>query len=32
MAGVQGWTWGATCWVERLWVRADARHRGLGGC
>jgi GNAT superfamily N-acetyltransferase len=30
MAGVQGWTWGATCWVERLWVRADARHRGLG--
>jgi len=30
MAGVQGWTWGATCWVERLWVREDARHRGLG--
>src|SRR3954466_10000822 len=30
MAGVQGWTWGATCWVERLWVHADARHRGLG--
>ncbi len=30
VAGVQGWTWGATCWVERLWVRADARHRGLG--
>jgi GNAT superfamily N-acetyltransferase len=30
MAGVQGWTWGATCWVERLWVRADARRRGLG--
>ena len=30
LAGVQGWTWGATCWVERLWVREDARHRGLG--
>jgi ribosomal protein S18 acetylase RimI-like enzyme len=30
MAGVQGWTWGATCSVERLWVREDARHRGLG--
>ena len=30
MAGVQGWTWGATCWVERLWVREDARQHGLG--
>jgi GNAT superfamily N-acetyltransferase len=30
MAGVQGWTWGATCRVERLWVREDARHQGLG--
>jgi GNAT superfamily N-acetyltransferase len=30
MAGVQGWTWGETGWVERLWVRADARHSGLG--
>jgi GNAT superfamily N-acetyltransferase len=30
IAGVQGWTWGATGWVERLWVRADARHGGLG--
>ena len=30
MAGVQEWTWGETGWVERLWVREDARHRGLG--
>lgn len=30
MGGIQGWTWGATAWVERLWVREDARHHGLG--
>ena len=30
IAGIQGWTWGATGWVERLWVREDARHRGVG--
>ena len=30
VAGVQGWTWGSTGWVERLWVRHDARHGGLG--
>jgi hypothetical protein len=23
---VQGWTWGATGWVERLWVREHARR------
>src|SRR3954468_12356958 len=26
MTGVQGWTWGATGWVERLWVREHARR------
>jgi ribosomal protein S18 acetylase RimI-like enzyme len=30
VAGAQGWTWGETGWVESLWVRSDARRRGLG--
>jgi GNAT superfamily N-acetyltransferase len=29
-AGIHGWTWGAAAWIERLWVREDARQRGLG--
>ena len=31
VAGLTGWTWGGTGYVDVLWVRAEARGAGLGG-
>ena len=30
IAGLYGWTWGGTCEVRYLWVRADQRKLGYG--
>jgi ribosomal protein S18 acetylase RimI-like enzyme len=31
LAGLTGWTWGGTGYVDVLWVRAESRGAGLGG-
>jgi ribosomal protein S18 acetylase RimI-like enzyme len=30
VAGIYGWSWGGTAWIEALWVSEGMRRRGVG--
>ena len=30
MAGLYGWTWGGTCFIDKLWIHKTWRGHGLG--